>query len=298
MGRNIFSFFKSSLLLFSFTLQSLAFSAEIDSFTNRNPDLQDSTVEVNAMANRFLSNGAKWANFKKGPAGKCLHFPLYEGVYRQIKGLMYSKVETLLENNPKVEKIHTSIKNSIYRRVRLRHGFAMILAGLGSVLRVGDHYVGTDKFGHFFDTGYDYYHQAFRLGKGEPAALRFGERTEWGIYGYKTTGVYSYGDLVANYQGFQFWKHLTDRYGGKPDQVFFQCEDGNWKQVRTFDIRDFIDAGWDEGINCSKFKSKGLGRSLNCPLQKEKCGEIVLKYGERLPGLVSPACRPMPSETL
>ena len=182
----------------------------------------------------------------------------------------------------------------------------MVMAGLGSTLRIGDLTIGTDKFGHFFDTGHVYFQRAYRQGGGEEAGMMYGERTERGIYGIMTTGVFSYADLVANYNGMNFWKNLTDKYNEDPSKIYFKCEEGQWKQVRVFDWKDYVDAGWDEGINCSRFKTKLMtknvaaliekstegveGESRTCPLQREKCEAIKVKYGEKSARLISPKC--------
>jgi hypothetical protein len=75
--------------------------------------------------------------------------------------------------------------------------------------------VGTDKPGHIFQTGYEYYtkyEDARAGGANEAAALasaiRYGVLTEKGIYGLALTGVYSNADLAANYAGLKFFRNL------------------------------------------------------------------------------------------
>ncbi len=76
-------------------------------------------------------------------------------------------------------------------------------------------YVGTDKPGHIFQQGYEYfnmYEDARAGGADEKAAIAravaYGVLTEKGIYGIALTGVYSNGDLAGNYAGFKFYRNL------------------------------------------------------------------------------------------
>ena len=80
--------------------------------------------------------------------------------------------------------------------------------------------------------------------------MKYGESTETGYFGAMTTGVHSYGDLVSNYQGMQFWIDLLGKYG-HVDQPFVQCVDNKWKMMKEFRWERYVDAGWDESINCN-----------------------------------------------
>ena len=75
-------------------------------------------------------------------------------------------------------------------------------------------YLGTDKPGHIFQTGYEYNNiveDAIAGGKSESDAIAravaYGVLTEKGIYGIALTGVYSNGDLAGNYAGFKFFRN-------------------------------------------------------------------------------------------
>lgn len=75
--------------------------------------------------------------------------------------------------------------------------------------------MGTDKLGHIFQTGYEYYtfyEDARAFGADEEKAigraLGWGVLTEKGLFGIALTGVYSNGDLAGNYAGFKFFRNL------------------------------------------------------------------------------------------
>ncbi|OQX18481.1 MAG: hypothetical protein BWK76_07440 [Desulfobulbaceae bacterium A2] len=116
--------------------------------------------------------------------------------------------------------------------------------------------VGTDKIGHMFQQGYQYFQvyqrfEARRPGSGLAAATAWGEWTEghlseatehdaalraWlntihaprGMFGLSATGVHSRGDLAANRAGLQFYRDLL----ANPSM--------------NFDIRRYVTADWDE----------------------------------------------------
>ncbi len=75
--------------------------------------------------------------------------------------------------------------------------------------------LGTDKPGHIFQQGYEYYnlYEDARAGGADEQAARaravdWGVLTEKGLYGIALTGVYSNGDLAGNYAGFKFYRNL------------------------------------------------------------------------------------------
>ena len=88
-----------------------------------------------------------------------------------------------------------------------------------SLVKVHDVYMGTDKIGHFFGMGYIYYttYSTLRhLGNSHDDAVRrtvqihkYGPISENALIGMIPTGVYSNGDMAANYVGMKFFTNLT-----------------------------------------------------------------------------------------
>ncbi|MBL1278781.1 MAG: hypothetical protein COA33_000790 [Fluviicola sp.] len=89
--------------------------------------------------------------------------------------------------------------------------------------------VGTDKLGHFFAQGFEYFEIARE--KGVEAALMYGIRTELGKFGLRTTGVFSYADLEANEDGLKFYQDLYNN------------------PFLIFDISDYASLMWNEEHN-------------------------------------------------
>lgn len=86
-----------------------------------------------------------------------------------------------------------------------------------SSLKMYGVYLGIDKLGHMFNQGYEYYvlyHKMLNEKKTENEAMKavvsWGEETENGMYGMVVDGVYSNGDLAANFGGFHFYENLLN----------------------------------------------------------------------------------------
>ena len=108
--------------------------------------------------------------------------------------------------------------------------------------------LGTDKLSHFFSEGYWYFRWYLnkRGSKRTPEELerwilRRGIVWERTILGLLSSGVFSIGDLEANYQGLQFFIGLCE--GDSPALV--EGETG-WSYVGEFDFRDYVTPEWDE----------------------------------------------------
>ena len=188
--------------------------------------------------------------------------------------------------------------------------------------------IGSDKFGHFLATGFEYLEayletlSEIKKTQGETpdaetralfATLLRGVLSEVTLLGGWTARVFSYADLAANYSGFIFFREIVE--GHSPylsrDQVT-----GQWRRGPTpFVWENFMDAGWDEGINCSHYYPSVLGRddfqrkiadqivhlsqeakeNLTCPIGSDACANLWRFYQEKYgikvaETLVSPQC--------
>jgi hypothetical protein len=119
--------------------------------------------------------------------------------------------------------------------------------GLAPNIQVNGYYFGTDKLSHFGTPGYIYlqrYFKAKRKGLSEEASMK--HAIDWGVWdenrvhGFWASGVYSYADLEANFKGFLFYKSLCgDR---------LQKQGNEWKLVKPFDIKEYVNGFWDESF--------------------------------------------------
>ncbi len=199
----------------------------------------------------------------------------------------------------------------------LQNGQALVQSG-GTIYRLTPIIVSSDKFSHFFNRSMRLFK---RLRSGHESSLEEtladNYRLEASILGSLSTGVAAYGDLVANFQGMRFWAHLlaedlegrplVDPLDEGPIDPYVTCSaGGRWVQAREIDIQSYLDPSWDEGLNCSKFRSTRLldmvvrrieelnrgdvlGNSYDCPVDPALIHETAETYGEFAPLLINSA---------
>jgi hypothetical protein len=144
------------------------------------------------------------------------------------------------------------VSESIYR-----NPFRFYLAKfpLAPNVMINGVYLGTDKLTHISSTGRRYFnHYLKELKKGATdrealmSAVRFGLKNEASILGYWSSGVLSYGDMEANFQGLLFYKKLCF---DSTETYLVQDDDDKWHVGLTPDIRDYINPYLDETFNLS-----------------------------------------------
>lgn len=110
------------------------------------------------------------------------------------------------------------IDDSIYSHATFHHGWGLGYKLLfSSTINLYGTSLGTDKLGHFFKQGhqyYDIYVSALLEGMSEKdaqkyAAYKRGVKTEDGYFGIGLSGVFSSADLFTNYTGMKFYQNLT-----------------------------------------------------------------------------------------
>jgi hypothetical protein len=77
--------------------------------------------------------------------------------------------------------------------------------------------------------------------------------TERALFGQMSTGSYSNADLVANYEGYRFYRSLFEDniIDGKP--AILSWENDHWIMQRPFEWADHINDYWDEALNINHF---------------------------------------------
>ncbi|MEI6805306.1 MAG: hypothetical protein WCK49_02230 [Myxococcaceae bacterium] len=256
-------------------------ATEVDSFTLRDPKMRDALGELDGIMQNNFKQALEHANSEQSCDPKIFE----KAFHGTIKGVFWTQFESDIENSQTLDKKTLSRADSIYRDVTILEGTALYMAQLGYIMRIGDLYVGSDKFGHFLETGYEYY-----LYPSLDEALEYGEMTERTYFGLTTTGVYSYGDLAANLDGYEFWRNLAH---------YTQCENNVWTQKNLFSWADYLNAAWDEGINCSYYKNEHITKSvqeqitklgMSCPVKTGHCSNMIQHYGYSASHAVTEAC--------
>lgn len=280
------------LLPIFYTPQS--FSLEVDNFGARQAELSDAQGSVEAFLDSYIDAAVK----EMSQVGSCDSKRFVETLHAHVGGWT-TRIESDIDATSSIDKFKPPTRNSIYGDFNVLEGKLMLLKPtLGSSIRVNDLYIGTDKLGHFLDTGYRYYEIYSSEGNSLSDAIDWGKSTEIGQYGYAVSGIYSYADLAANYEGWRFWVSFID-----PDLVgiepYATCEQGVWQKVRSFDIWEYLSPAWDEGINCNDYLLDSAAKKVNkairalgysCPIEQSSCYEITDRYAETANHVISPSC--------
>lgn len=309
------------VLLLLLVITPATFAAEVDSFTNQHLSITDSLKRLNQEVNSRLLTAIDKANTQAGQLRNRRHPKTKRPIFPNRKGLTYcnrqqlvnaidsalggpiiGELEQWAEESHEIDKITVPYEASIYQTFLL--GETPSISGskrLASVLRLNQLNVGTDKLGHFFTEGGTYYKRLER-GDNLNKVLKFGEQTEIVIFGSVTTGVYSYADLAANFNGLRFWRALfsehPDPLNNRVTAPYVRCISQQWQLERNFDWQDYIDLAWDESRNCNQFRNPTLLGKIeqhliqlpqqhHCALKETDIAALKTKYGQHFTHIVN-----------
>ena len=280
------------VLLLSFTLQA----TEIDSFTGRYESLADSTTILNNYVNQELEIAINKVNSKINCQlnPKEAELQTYDLFYDQVGGYLWADIENLIVRNNFVEKRIVRNNNSIYRDLNWINSPVLKFAELGALININGNLIGSDKIGHFMAIGWQYFKIAAIQDFGIERAINIGKHSEKTFFGELTTGVYSYADLVSNYDGYRFWKRLFNSKISPHKSPYLNCEKGQLVFSELFDWRDYVNLAWDEAVNCNDYRDRFIekkvmrrvleleqkdpGNSYQCPIRS--CGSLHERYPE------------------
>lgn len=219
-------------------------------------------------------------------AGGCDTQTALDAMQGALAAAWFGSLETWAMAAP-ISKCSVPFAQSVYQDFTLLESRAMAMAGLNPVLQINGIKVGADKLSHFMTEGYEYYMNQ-RAGKNLEQILHQGIVEEEGGYGLAATGVKSYADMAANYQGYLFWRQVLDG----PDP-YLKCDNGRWIQSREFRWQDFVSPSMDESVNCSNYRTEGMQKKVDtatenlartydpgnahvkCPMDPEACREAL-----------------------
>jgi hypothetical protein len=291
--------FKKSIVAIAITtlelISSIALAAEADNFTNRQEkllSLPDSLEVLNTYTNQKIREAIARTNAE----GTCSPRRLYLNSWDLLAHNPIGVIEKFAERSPLISSYRVDFKESIYGsiptaiqqfKVPRFYDLFLMTGWFSGSIRVNGYVIGIDKIGHFFGQGWDY----FTTGNLHDA-LNSGLKAEEGMDGFIGSGIYSYGDLSANYSGLHFWKQLL---GGKKPYV--SCRRGKYKLNRAFTFASYVNHSWDEALNCSKYRDPEMEKAvsgkiqslgLGCPMEPKQCEQLVQAPCSNL--TVSPAC--------
>lgn len=294
-----------TLISLGLVLVSLnSFSAEVDSFTGREIKLTDSLELLNKKSNEYLRKAVDEAN-ADSKKESCRERALYKSMRRYFNNQYRGELGKYIVDANDFDKNLVSVENSIYQDFKWYQSFIQgfwarrVTDPTAANINVNGVLVGTDKFEHFMGSGYLYYRKNYIKGEGVRAAMEIGQSAETGLMGAITTGVKAYGDLAANFNGMRFWNHVLQKYDdvlGKEYNVgpYVECKENKWVLTKEMNWATYVDASFDEGLNCSAFPSELMngivqkrieqleeqtGERRKCPVDPEAINAVIPKYG-------------------
>ena len=287
-----FMFVAAPIILFTSIGIKQANATEVAPFMGRLKPLKDSTPELNLVMNQWIDESIHASNLNSS----CDEYDLRKRLLQKSGGQTWTKLEKYISNARSIEKTITSRQESIYKDFTFFESPAIHFVSLSPTINLSGYYVGSDKPGHFIQTGYDYYKIALRHPDKPEKPYSWGMMTERLHLGVLTGGIFSWADLAANHSGFLFWRGLTN-----PASGLVSCYEGHWTKIRAFDWSEYVNASWDEMINCNDFASQKMRKKAEhnlsvfgsqCPESRTICRQLFKDQGEPIASkILHPSCR-------
>lgn len=286
-----------------------AFAAEADHYTLADHEVADITQELNDYANRGVDQVLERLNREGGCSAGRGERGLFgrdedgDGADRGAEGRLYEELRTIFANHGngrlvddildgRMARTVIPLKESVYGDWSVgnglllgREGAAKSPLALSPLIKVNGYVMGVDKLEHMFGMGYAYFRRHHVRGMDLRRVLKIGIVSEKTYLGgnFLATGVFTYADLAANFNGMRFWNHVLQ----KDDDVlgrghnygpYVVCEAGQWRRGRRIDFSDYVDRTYQENYNCSKFATRGGLEKFG-----ESLGRLEAKHGKSRP---------------
>jgi hypothetical protein len=196
-----------------------AFAAETDQFYAWGKPLTDSTVSVNGAMNSLIDQALAQAD----PKDKCVDVATAIGKFMQKSDVFHGVHESWDDEHFPIDSIPKSDPASI-EHYKANNIYALMLphdkfqgkyvhGNFSETISMAGVRFGLDKLLHFAVVGGSY-HRIYRAlrksgvgdAKARHAVIWAGVQSEKSLLGLQGTGVFSYADMEANMQGFN-WYH-------------------------------------------------------------------------------------------
>jgi hypothetical protein len=239
----------------------LAEAMETDQFMTFGIELADASEQLNRFVNDTATE--RLARINQRSEARRADLPCTKVARYILRGFrkpLYSRVAHWGNTAPGIERFPSKdVPRSEYYRASILGVpfYSHFNIPLGRTVNINGVYLGTDKLGHFLSFGARYYKQYLHRradGLSSEAAtmstIEWGLRLEKGIVGGWTTGITSFADLEANYQGLLFARSLCE--GGAGARLF-RDKDYRWHLDAPIDVVRYINPDWDESFNTNVY---------------------------------------------
>lgn len=256
---------KKIITLILIYFSPITLSAEADNFFAIHLPLISRTLEINALAEKHLISAIQEAN----QDSSCNEETLYKNLRKRFANHTRGQfVMDLISNHSELSST-VALKHSIYHNWQYSDGIALSLKAkkkgdlaLSPLVQINDQIIGIDKLEHMFGMGYHYFKHYYQESRSLSQVLSVGAGFEKYILGgsFVATGIFSYGDLAANFNGMRFWNNMlgknSDILGQQYDIApYLLCVNQKWiiNPESPIDFSHYVDESMNESINCSKF---------------------------------------------
>lgn len=233
-----------------------AFAYETDNLTGRHLPLEDVTVPLSGRVDEILAEAVDWTNERtkcaadEDQARRLLARAIHKRMATDelvpdrggLRAFGFDRYSAWIEKGD-LSRRSFEDRSDIFGGIRAREHWLLDWAGVCSTVLVDGVHVGTDKLDHFFEEGYDGWRRA-DYGAHPDKALDWATKTELTIYGLNTSATFSFGDLRADHDGYEFYDTLLEE-----GSVVRIGEGGCVTQVRPFDWAEWITWEYDEVLN-------------------------------------------------
>lgn len=237
-----------TLLGIAFLLAPLSCGAyETDQLSDRLSPISDSTALLDERVNQSIADAI--ANWK----GRRKDSKVVSRIYHDIGGVHWvDKIERWAMNSEDVERLQVSRYDSIYSGHPIWATRVAGMFGTGPTIKLNGQLIGSDKLGHFLSQGRKFWKRYVRY-QDEARAAEHSAYTERALFGQLTTGSYSNADLVANFEGYRFYRSLFEDniVPGKP--AILAWDNDQWRIQRKFTWADHVNEYWDEALNVNHY---------------------------------------------
>jgi hypothetical protein len=292
---------KISIIFFlSLFISTVAFASEVDSYHSRLEGIKDSTEAINQFSNNLFNQVLEKTNKN---SQNCNEVSLFHHLRKEFHNGLQGHFNKFISTSDEVERKIISTEDSVYGSLTPKDSIVLgfyskyITDPLASAINIRGHFVGTDKFEHFTGTGFRYFRNYYYKHQSIDEIVNIGTKAENGIMGAFSTGVISYGDMAAEFNGMRFWNNVLAK---NPDVLgetfgpYVICKNNQWVKNKEIDFSKFVDDSWDEGINCSKFRTDKIFKKVisrirrlesltnsnfTCPIKPNSLNLIRIKYG-------------------
>lgn len=236
-----------SALALAALLAAPADGLENDPYTGRPVDLSDSLAVLDRRMNDVLDDIAvSWRSGRDERA-------FVDAVYRRMGSVHWiDKLERWAMNSPDVDRLAVPLGETMFAAFPLSAARLSKLVPPAPLIRVHGTLMGTDKIGHFISQGRKYYRRYRTWGR-DGMATHGSAAAEAVFFGGMLAGIYSNADMVANYEGYRFYRGLFHADAVEGRGAIFRWRGERPVRQRVFSWADHVNPLWDEAFNPSVY---------------------------------------------